>query len=116
MRDSFQRQCEELRTRIARSRRSLERQATLLTHDPLRLTRYGPSGQRTPTVWSALFSELGLALSRRVAGAEPATGSWLQRLLGATLSALLDRTIRHLRVLAWQAKKRRHDAQGDQDD
>ena len=115
MRDSFQRQCEQLRTRIARSRRSFERQATLITHDPLRLTRYGSSGQRNPTVWSALFSELGLALSRRLTGAEPAAGSWQQRLLGATLSAVLDRTIRHLRVLARQAKKRRHNAEGDQD-
>ena len=116
MRDSFQRQCEQLRTRIARSRRSFERQATLITHDPLRLTRYGSSGQRTSRVWPALFSEIGLVLSRSLFGAGPATGSWQQRLLGATMSAVLDRMIRHLRVLAWQAKKRRHNAEGDRND
>jgi hypothetical protein len=106
MPDSFQRQREALRTRIARSRRRFERQASLVAHNPLRLTRYASEHGRYAGLWSTLAAGVGLAVTRGFTR-KPRAGSWQHRLLGATLSAVLDQVFRRLRVLAWQAKRRR---------
>jgi hypothetical protein len=106
MRDTFETQRDELRTRIARSRRRFERQATLLVHNPLRLTSYASSDDRRANFWSSLSVGIGLMLSRRFTG-HPRSDSWQHQLLGSAFSTAFNQLLRRLRVLAWQAKRRR---------
>lgn len=106
MRDTFETQRDELRTRIARSRRRFERQATLLVYNPLRLTSYAPSDARRSNFWSSLSAGIGLMLSSKFIG-HPKSDSWQHQLLGSAFSTVLNQLLRRLRILAWQAKRRR---------
>ncbi len=116
MRAPFETQREDLRHRIARSRRRLDRHARFLATNPLRLTRLAAPPVRHAGFWGILLSGIGLLLARRLTR-RPDSDSWLHDLLGSAVSAGLEQLLRRLRVLARQASRRtRQTATGDTND
>ena len=94
MLNEFDAQCQELRTRIARSRRRLDRRARDLTDDVTQLFPFSSAaGHGSWKVWAGMLAA-GLALSRwsRAAarGRLCAVSSWARRWRAAWTSSRDD--------------------------
>ncbi|MHB8970788.1 MAG: hypothetical protein ACYC3X_15990 [Pirellulaceae bacterium] len=101
----FDRQCLELRTRIARSRLRLDRQARAASFD---VTRLLPFSATVPGGSWATFAGLlaaGLALTRW-RNPPRLLASWRRQLFSTFITGGLDQLTRHLRVLARQSRRR----------
>ncbi|MBM4094829.1 MAG: hypothetical protein FJ276_36280 [Planctomycetes bacterium] len=91
MRHDFSSECFELRARIARSRRRVDRAVCALTSGPLRGLRWAWGGG---VVLAAGFSLARRFLRGRRSGARPRSAAdWFDRLL------------RRLRVFVWQYRR-----------
>ncbi len=105
MLSEFDRQCLELRTRIARSRRRLDRQARAASYDVTRLLPFSttaPDGSWK--TWASLLAA-GFALTRWHIPSR-LVESWRHQLFGTFMAGGLDQLTRRLRVLAWQSRRR----------
>jgi hypothetical protein len=109
MLNQFDSQCLELRTRIARSRRRLDRHARDLTHEVTRVFSFFSVTRRGSwKLWAGMLAA-GLALSR---WSQPPrlVDFWRRQLLGTALARGLDHLARRLRVMAWQSRRARREA------
>ena len=104
----FDTQCQELRSRIARSRRRLDRRTRDLTGDVTQLFPFvSAAGHGSWKMWAGMLA-LGLALSR---WSEPRLVDYVRRqLLGTALARGFDQVTRRLRVMAWQSRRARRAA------
>lgn len=105
MPNDFDVQCQELRARIARSRRRLDRHVHGFAQaSPVSLA----SGSRTWIWWAGALA-VGLALSR---WHDPPrfVESWRRQLLGTGLAHGLQQLARRVRVMAWQSRRARRAA------
>ena len=107
--NEFDSQCLELRTRIARSRRRLDRHARDLTHNVTQVLPFSSVTRRGSwKLWAGMLAA-GLALSR---WSQPPqlVDSWRRQFLGTALVRGLDHLARRLRVMAWQSQRARREA------
>jgi hypothetical protein len=108
MLNQFDAQCQELRTRIARSRRRLDRRARQLTNDVTQLLPFSSATGHGAWKWWAGLLAAGLALSR---WNQPGLVDYLRRqFLGTAFARGLDQLTRRLRVMAWQSRRARRAA------
>ena len=108
MLNEFDAQCQDLRTRIARSRRRLDRRARDLTNDVTQMLPFSSAaGHGSWKVWAGMLA-VGLALSR---WSQPRLVDYVRRqFLGTALARGLDQLTRRLRVMAWQSRRARRAA------
>jgi len=110
MRDAFDAQCLELRTRIARSRRRVDRGARDLIHDVAGWVALPFVSRPRRGYWmlGAGILAAGLALSQwsrlRI------LADVRRQLLGTAVARGLDQLTRRLRVMAWQSRRARRAA------
>jgi hypothetical protein len=108
MLNEFDAQCQELRTRIARSRRRFDRRARDLTNDVTQLLPFSSAaGYGSWKVWAGMLAA-GLALSRWTQ--LPFVGDLRRQFLGTAVARGLDQLTRRLRVIAWQSRRARRQA------
>jgi hypothetical protein len=101
----FDRQCLELRTRIARSRLRLDRLARAASHDVTQLLPFHMTGPGASwKTWLGLLAA-GVAFAH---GSRPPRllATWRRQLFGTLLDSGLNQLTRRLRVLAWQSRRR----------
>lgn len=109
MLNEFDAQCQELRTRIARSRRRLDRRARDVSDDVTRWLPFSSVAGRRSWKWWAGALAVGVAISW---WSRPPrlVEVWRRQFLGTTLARGLDQLTRRLRVMAWQSRRARREA------
>jgi hypothetical protein len=107
--------CLELRLQIARARRRLDQRVRAVTEDvtqllPTPLSRRGSSW----AFWGGLMAA-AVALSGW-SNRPPLVDVWRRNMLGSVVAQGVQRLARHLRVLAWQARRRKRSERAEGSD
>ena len=105
MLSEFDRQCLELRTRIARSRLRLDRQTRAASHDVTQLLPFSTTAPGGSWKTFAGLLAAGFMLTRWH-NPPRLLRSWRRQLFGTFVDGGLDQLTRRLRVLAWQSRRR----------
>jgi hypothetical protein len=109
MRNKFDAQCQDLRTRIARSRRRLDRRAQDAAGNMMQMLPFPSLTGRGSRKW--WVGALAVAVVLSWWSRPPRlVETWRRQFLGTTLARGLDQLTRRLRVMAWQSRRARRAA------
>ena len=115
MLNKFDSHCQDLRIRIARSRRRLDRHARDMRGDVTQLLPFPSITRLGSWKWWAGALAVGLVLSWWTHPPRLVEG-WRRQFLGTTLARGLDQLTRRLRVMAWQSRRARRAAEEEMSD